>query len=135
MTACHQVGEAGSSASVAGGPDPGDQIPTVALVGRPNTGKSTCLARASLRFVETANAPGTTVVLDRRTIVAEGRPAWLVDLPGTRSLVDRPAGDKLSGSSSSRRGPTPSSRSPMAATCAGTSRSSWPAGSSVCPSS
>lgn len=94
MTACHPVAEAGSSELAPGGPQPGDQLPTVALVGRPNTGKSTFLARASRRFVETVNAPGTTVVLERRRIVAGGRPAWLVDLPGTRSLVDRPAGDE-----------------------------------------
>lgn len=94
MTACHPVVEAGSSEWVASGAHPGDQLPTVALVGRPNTGKSTFLARASRRFVETANAPGTTVVLERRRIVADGCPAWLVDLPGTRSLVDRPAGDE-----------------------------------------
>lgn len=95
MTACHPVAEAGSSVWIASGARPEDHLPTVALVGRPNTGKSTFLARASRRFVETANAPGTTVVLERRRIVADGCPAWLVDLPGTRSLVDRPVGDEL----------------------------------------
>jgi ferrous iron transport protein B len=95
VTACHQGAEAGTREWVASGAHPTDQLPTVALVGRPNTGKSTFLARASRRFVETANAPGTTVVLERRRIVADGCPAWLVDLPGTRSLVDRPAGDEL----------------------------------------
>ncbi len=69
-------------------------LPVVALVGRPNVGKSTFLARASGRFVETANAPGTTVSLERRRIDPAGRPAWLVDLPGTRSLDDEPAGDR-----------------------------------------
>ncbi len=63
------------------------------MVGRPNVGKSTFLARASHRFVETANAPGTTVGLERRLVTAGGREAWLVDLPGTRSLDDEPAGD------------------------------------------
>ena len=95
MTACHPVAEARSSEWVGSEGHGGDQIPIVALVGRPNTGKSTFLARASRRFVETANAPGTTVVLERRRIVADGRPAWLVDLPGTRSLIDQPAGDEL----------------------------------------
>ena len=65
----------------------------MAMVGRPNVGKSTFLARASRRFVETANAPGTTVGLERRLVTAGGRQAWLVDLPGTRSLDDSPAGD------------------------------------------
>jgi ferrous iron transport protein B len=63
----------------------------IALVGRPNVGKSTFLARASRRFAETANAPGTTVTLERRVVTAGGRSGLLVDLPGTRALDDRPA--------------------------------------------
>ena len=81
--ACHPAPSAESAAD----------LPVVALVGRPNVGKSTFLARASRKFVETANAPGTTVTLERRRIHARGRDAWLVDLPGTRSLDDVPAGD------------------------------------------
>lgn len=77
---CH---EPGSSAD----------LPTVALVGRPNVGKSTFLARASRRFVETSNAPGTTVFLERRRVETSNGPVGLVDLPGTRSLDDVPAGD------------------------------------------
>ena len=69
-------------------------LPTVALVGRPNVGKSTFLARASGHFVETANAPGTTVLAERRKVTIDGEPAWLVDLPGTRSLADRPTGEE-----------------------------------------
>jgi ferrous iron transport protein B len=71
-----------------------DGRPVVALVGRPNVGKSTFLARASRRFVETANAPGTTISLERRLVTAGRREAWLVDLPGTRALDDAPAGDE-----------------------------------------
>jgi ferrous iron transport protein B len=69
-------------------------LPVIALVGRPNVGKSTFLGRASGRFVETANAPGTTIVLERRRVSIDGRDAWLVDLPGTRSLTDAPASDE-----------------------------------------
>ena len=69
------------------------RLPVVALVGRPNVGKSTFLARASRRFVETANAPGTTVSLDRRRVRIGSTDAWLVDLPGTRALDDTPAGE------------------------------------------
>ena len=70
-----------------------DDLPVVALVGRPNVGKSTFLARASGRFAETTNAPGTTVVTERRRVEIDGQAAWLVDLPGTRALDDRPAGE------------------------------------------
>jgi ferrous iron transport protein B len=69
-------------------------LPVVALVGRPNVGKSTFLARASHRFIETANAPGTTIALERQLVTVGGHRAWLVDLPGTRSLDDEPAGDR-----------------------------------------
>jgi ferrous iron transport protein B len=69
----------------------GGALPIVALVGRPNVGKSTFLARASRRFAETANAPGTTVVVERRAVAIGDRRGWLVDLPGTRSIDDRPA--------------------------------------------
>jgi len=68
-------------------------LPVVALVGRPNVGKSTFLGRACRRFVETANAPGTTVGSERRRVTAGGRAAWLVDMPGTRGLTDSPTGD------------------------------------------
>ena len=59
----------------------------VAIVGRPNVGKSTFFGRASGRFVETANAPGTTVEAVRREVSLEGHSAVLVDLPGTLSLT------------------------------------------------
>jgi ferrous iron transport protein B len=71
---------------------PDDGVPIVALIGRPNVGKSTFLARASRRFAETANAPGSTVFLERRRVSAGGHDGWLVDLPGTRGLTDEPVG-------------------------------------------
>jgi ferrous iron transport protein B len=85
----------GDTAAADGSSRPEDprRLPIVALVGRPNVGKSTFMARASGRFVETSNAPGTTLGAERRRVSAGGREAMLVDLPGTRSLVDRPAGD------------------------------------------
>jgi small GTP-binding protein len=85
----HEHGAQRGAAAAAADQD----LPVVAIVGRPNVGKSTFLARASGRFVETANAPGTTVTIERRRVTIDGQAAWLVDLPGTRSLTDRPAGD------------------------------------------
>jgi len=65
-------------------------LPVVALVGRPNVGKSTLFARVTSRYAGSANAPGTTVGADWRRVSAHGRDSWLVDLPGTLSLQDRP---------------------------------------------
>lgn len=89
--ACHPPAAARSAplrfdAEAAQGP------PVVAIVGRPNVGKSTFFGRASGRFVETANAPGTTVDAVRREVSLEGHSAVLVDLPGTLSLTDRSGG-------------------------------------------
>jgi len=65
-------------------------LPVVALVGRPNVGKSTLFARASRRFAETTNAPGTTVRAEAREVRTRAGRALLVDLPGTGSLADHP---------------------------------------------
>lgn len=79
------------------GPRPwrADGLPVVALVGRPNVGKSTILGRATGHFVETMNAPGSTVSAERRRVRPGGRggDAWLVDLPGTPSLHAEHAGE------------------------------------------
>ncbi len=71
-----------------------DGLPVVALVGRPNVGKSTFLARASGRYAEVANVAGTTVDLEARVVSSSAGSALLVDLPGALSLVDRPAGGR-----------------------------------------
>ncbi len=69
-------------------------LPVIALVGRPNVGKSTFLAGASGRYVETSNLPGTTVAPEARQVSGRAGQALLVDLPGALSLVDRPAGEE-----------------------------------------
>ena len=66
-----------------------DRPPVIALVGRPNVGKSTFFADVSGKFAETSNAPGTTVSSHRREVVVNGRRAVLVDLPGTLSMTDQ----------------------------------------------
>ena len=109
-------------------------LPVVALVGRPNVGKSTFLARASRRFVETANAPGTTVSLERRRVAtAVGRrlargPAR-DPRPGRQARGRRPVLD----AGPRGRARTRSSWWPTPGISSGTSRSRSPAGISACP--
>jgi len=66
--------------------------PVVALVGRPNVGKSTFVAQLTGRYEEAANVPGTTVGAIRRQVRVGGHDAVLVDLPGSHSLTDRSDG-------------------------------------------
>ncbi len=66
--------------------------PVVALVGRPNVGKSTFLASLTGRYEEAANVPGTTVGTIRRDVRVDGHEAVIVDLPGSHSLTDRSDG-------------------------------------------
>jgi ferrous iron transport protein B len=67
-------------------------LPLIALVGRPNVGKSTLFAAVTGRYAEAVNAPGTTVATERRRVHTSEGDAWIVDTPGALSLHDRPAG-------------------------------------------
>lgn len=59
----------------------------VALVGQPNSGKSTIFnALVGLKAVA-SNFPGTTVEILRGRAMLAGRPAEVVDLPGIYSLT------------------------------------------------
>jgi ferrous iron transport protein B len=89
MTSCHAPVAARDGAGADRGTS-ASALPVVALVGRPNVGKSTFLARASGRFAETTNAPGTTVGAEAREVRTRAGRALLVDLPGTGSLTDHP---------------------------------------------
>jgi ferrous iron transport protein B len=85
---CELAEDAGVGAEAEGtGP-----LPVVALVGRPNVGKSTFVARLTGRYEEASNVPGTTVATLRRRVRVDGREAVLVDLPGAHSLTDRSDG-------------------------------------------
>jgi ferrous iron transport protein B len=63
--------------------------PTVALIGNPNTGKSTLFAALSGVHQRIANYPGVTVEKKVGQMTAGGRKWTLVDLPGTYSLAPR----------------------------------------------
>ena len=69
-----------------------DGPPVVAIVGRPNVGKSTFYGKASGAFTETANLPGTTVSMARREVMFDRRSVVLVDLPGAFGLTDQSDG-------------------------------------------
>lgn len=62
---------------------------TVALIGNPNTGKSTLFGALSGIRQRVGNYPGVTVDLALGEVVHDGRKWTLIDLPGTYSLTPR----------------------------------------------
>jgi ferrous iron transport protein B len=66
-------------------------IPTVALVGNPNTGKTTVFNRLCGVRAKTSNFPGTTTAVRRGRTQLDARSADVVDLPGIYDLqLDSP---------------------------------------------
>src|SRR5262249_48973950 len=63
--------------------------PLVALVGNPNTGKTTLFNALAGMRQRVGNYPGVTVETKKGHITCAGRPFDLVDLPGTYSLAPR----------------------------------------------
>ena len=61
----------------------------VALIGNPNTGKSTLFNALSGQNVRTGNFPGVTVEAKLASLTYGGRSLQLIDLPGTYSLAPR----------------------------------------------
>lgn len=62
------------------------QYPLIALLGNPNTGKSTIFNRLTGLRQRIANYPGITVEARRGLMVNCGQPMEVLDLPGTYSL-------------------------------------------------
>lgn len=62
---------------------------TIALVGNPNTGKSTLFSALAGVHQRTGNYPGVTVEKKVGYVEVEGRKIELIDLPGTYSLAPR----------------------------------------------
>src|SRR5208283_2756013 len=62
---------------------------TVALVGNPNTGKSTLFSALVGLHQHVGNYPGVTVEKKTGRMEAEGRSFEIIDLPGVYSLAPR----------------------------------------------
>ena len=62
---------------------------TVALVGNPNTGKSTLFNALSGLRQRVGNYPGVTVEMKKGQFTVDGAAVDLIDLPGTYSLAAR----------------------------------------------
>src|ERR1700691_2159792 len=62
---------------------------TVALVGNPNTGKSTLFNALSGLRQRVGNFPGVTVEMKKGQFSLDGQTINLIDLPGTYSLAAR----------------------------------------------
>jgi ferrous iron transport protein B len=71
------------------------KTPTVALLGNPNTGKTTLFNALAGMRQRTGNYPGVTVETKKGRLRHEGRTVELIDLPGTYSLAPRSPDEML----------------------------------------
>ena len=98
MSDCHDCG--GSSISVlppAGASSRGAPAAVIAIIGPPNSGKSTLFNRLTGLRQKVANFPGVTV--EQRTgrvKLHNGREAHLIDLPGLYSMAARSEDEQIS---------------------------------------
>src|SRR5207237_5643367 len=65
------------------------KTPTVALLGNPNTGKTTLFNALAGMRQRTGNYPGVTVETKKGRLRHDGRAVEVIDLPGTYSLAPR----------------------------------------------
>lgn len=73
-----------------------DSVLHVALIGNPNTGKSTLFNALTGGNARIGNFPGVTVEKKLGKLVHQGKTIQLVDLPGTYSLAPRSADEMVS---------------------------------------
>jgi ferrous iron transport protein B len=83
------AGPPGTALNDAPPPKSGPRRLTAALVGNPNTGKTTLFNALSGLNQRVGNYPGVTVETKRGQTTFGGRPFDLIDLPGTYSLAAR----------------------------------------------
>src|SRR5215831_18810488 len=65
------------------------RIPTIALLGNPNTGKTTLFNALAGMRQRVGNYPGVTVETKKGQMSHRGQVFHLIDLPGTYSLAPR----------------------------------------------
>ena len=68
---------------------------TVALVGNPNTGKTTLFNRLTGTYQRIGNYPGTTVECKQGRLFLDGEDVQLLDLPGAYSLSSRSEDERV----------------------------------------
>ena len=97
MSDCHDCGSSISTLPPAGASVRGAPPAVIAIVGPPNSGKSTLFNRLTGLRQKVANFPGVTV--EQRTgrvKLDNGREAHLIDLPGLYSLAARSEDEQIS---------------------------------------
>jgi ferrous iron transport protein B len=67
----------------------------IAVMGAPNSGKSTLFNRLTGLRQKTANFPGVTVEKHEGAVVVDDQSILLVDLPGTYSLVPHSLDERI----------------------------------------
>ena len=66
---------------------PVNRLPTIAILGSPNVGKSVLFNALTRTYVTVSNYPGTTVEVYRGKAFIDGREYQVIDTPGMYSLL------------------------------------------------
>ncbi len=96
MSDCHDCSVGPAVATLAPPPPGSSTAARVAVIGPPNSGKTTLFNRITGLRQKVANFPGVTV--EQHTglaVLPDGREAWIIDLPGVYSLNPRSEDEQI----------------------------------------